>query len=34
MDSNKGSGERVFDTTAPGGGRVDWSKIDPKKVCR
>ncbi|WP_419214348.1 hypothetical protein [Wolbachia endosymbiont of Rhagoletis cingulata] len=32
MHGNNGSGKRVFDNTAPGGGRVDLSKIDPKKI--
>lgn len=32
MHGNNDSGKRVFDNTAPGGGRVDRSKIDPKKI--
>ncbi len=32
MHGNNGSGKRVFDNTAPGGGRIDLGKIDPKKI--
>ncbi|OJH30988.1 hypothetical protein Wxf_00361 [Wolbachia endosymbiont of Armadillidium vulgare] len=32
MHGNNGSGKRVFDNTAPGGGRIDLRKIDPKKI--
>ncbi|QJT94302.1 hypothetical protein HGO53_03130 [Wolbachia endosymbiont of Diaphorina citri] len=32
MHGNNGSDKRVFDNTAPGGGRVDLSKINPKKI--
>ncbi|GFR16427.1 uncharacterized protein TNCT_201301 [Trichonephila clavata] len=32
MHSNNGSGKRQFDNTAPGGGRVDITKLDQKKL--